>query len=158
MTLNPEIVELEEKKCVGICIEMSISKNETHGLWKSFRPRVSEISNRIGKDFISLQEYPENYFHAFDPNAVFTKWALVEVENFDSIPEGIEKYNLKTGRYAVFHYRGPGNDPTIFQKIYGDWLPNSEFELDYLPHFEVLGSKYNPMSADSEEEIWIPIK
>jgi len=37
-------------------------------------------------------------------------------------------------------------------------LPNSDYELDNRPHFEILGKKYKNNSADSEEEIWIPVK
>ena len=45
-----------------------------------------------------------------------------------------------------------------FQYIFTNWLPNSEYELDNRPHFEILGDKYINGSADSEEEIWIPVK
>ncbi len=37
-------------------------------------------------------------------------------------------------------------------------LPNSEYELENRPHFEVLGEKYKNNDPNSEEEIWIPIK
>ncbi|MFM9945765.1 MAG: GyrI-like domain-containing protein, partial [Bacteroidia bacterium] len=42
--------------------------------------------------------------------------------------------------------------------IYGTWIPNSEYNLDNRPHFEILGEKYKNNHPDSEEEIWIPIK
>jgi AraC family transcriptional regulator len=34
----------------------------------------------------------------------------------------------------------------------------SGYEIDARPHFEILGSKYVNADAESEEEIWIPIK
>ncbi|MDP5096829.1 MAG: GyrI-like domain-containing protein [Flavobacterium sp.] len=37
-------------------------------------------------------------------------------------------------------------------------MPNSEYQLDNRPHFEILGAKYKNNAPDSEEEIWIPIK
>jgi AraC family transcriptional regulator len=37
-------------------------------------------------------------------------------------------------------------------------LPKSEYELDYRPHFEILGEKYKNNDQLSEEDIFIPIK
>jgi AraC family transcriptional regulator len=65
---------------------------------------------------------------------------------------------LQAGDYAVFNYRGSSADPRIFQYIYGEWIPNSEYVLDDRPHFEILGEKYKNNDPNSEEEIWIPIK
>ncbi|MEP7234441.1 MAG: GyrI-like domain-containing protein, partial [Ignavibacteriota bacterium] len=45
-----------------------------------------------------------------------------------------------------------------FQYILRTWVPNSNYELDDRPHFEILGEKYKKDDPSSEEEIWIPIK
>lgn len=47
---------------------------------------------------------------------------------------------------------------SIFQYIFGTWLPASGYYLDNRPHFEILGHKYKNNDPDSEEEIWIPVK
>jgi AraC family transcriptional regulator len=65
---------------------------------------------------------------------------------------------LTGGLYAVFDYKGLSTDNSIFQFIFGTWLPSSEYDLDDRPHFEVLGNKYKNNDPTSEEEIWIPIK
>jgi AraC family transcriptional regulator len=65
---------------------------------------------------------------------------------------------LPSGLYAVFDYKGSSNDQSIFLYIFGSWLPNSGYNLDDRPHFEVLGNKYKNNDPTSEEEIWIPIK
>ncbi|MFZ1515671.1 MAG: GyrI-like domain-containing protein, partial [Saprospiraceae bacterium] len=62
------------------------------------------------------------------------------------------------GLYAVFYYKGLSTDTAIFEYIFNTWLPNSEYGLDDRPHFEILGERYKNNDADSEEEIWIPIK
>jgi AraC family transcriptional regulator len=36
-------------------------------------------------------------------------------------------------------------------------LPGLVHELDYRPHFEILGEKYKNEDADSDEEVCIPI-
>ena len=89
----------------------------------------------------------------------FTKWALVEVTNFDDVPTEMEKFDLETGLYAVFLHKGLGSEfVKTMNYIFGEWFPNSEYVLDHRPHFELLGAKYKNNHPDSEEEVWIPIK
>jgi AraC family transcriptional regulator len=107
----------------------------------------------------SLQVYDDRYFHPFNPENKFEKWAALEVADFSVIPEGMKLFELPAGLYAVFLHVGPASaGPTTFRSIYGTWLPNSNYELDARPHFEVLGEKYKNEDPASEEEIWIPIR
>lgn len=157
--MNPEIITLLPKKLIGFSIEMSLIENQTQTIWQLFMPRLKEIKNAVSADLFSLQQYPENYFINFTPETRFTKWALVEVKDFSNIPEGFEKLQLSGGKYAVFHHKG---NTEMFAKmaeyIYTDWLPNSGFQLDNQPHFEVLGDNYlGHENPESEEKIWIPI-
>jgi len=39
-----------------------------------------------------------------------------------------------------------------------EWLPNSGYELDNRPDFEILGAKYINCNTVSEEDICTPIK
>ena len=156
--MNPRIVQLAGKVLIGISIEMSFSQNRTGELWKLFRSRDTEVKNRISTDFISLQHYPCSYFDAFGPDVPFLKFAGVEVDDVRYVPDGMHSLMLPKGLYAVFDYKGNSADPSIFQYIYGDWIPNSEYELDDRPHFEVLGARYANDDPSSEEEVWIPIK
>ena len=83
----------------------------------------------------------------------------MEVINFDAIPQGMEPLIIPAGMYAVFLYKGSSNDgDKVFQQIFGSWLPESGYALDDRPHFEVLGEKYKNNDANSEEEIWIPVR
>ena len=106
----------------------------------------------------SLQVYDDNYFNSFNPTKEFTKWALIEVEHFDEVPDGMSTFVLPDGMYAVFHYKGLNTDTSIFKYIFSEWLPQSTYVLDNRPHFEILGEKYKNNDPDSEEEIWIPVK
>jgi len=155
---TPRIIRLEEKKLIGQSIVMSVLNNQTGKLWSAFMARRSEIEHALASNLFSLQVYPQGYYENFNQASEFTKWALVEVLNFDHIPEGMQTLVLQAGDYAVFNYKGSSADPRIFQYIYGEWIPNSEYVLDDRPHFEVLGEKYKNNDPNSEEEIWIPIK
>ncbi|MFM2231360.1 MAG: hypothetical protein RJB31_61 [Bacteroidota bacterium] len=151
----PSIVDLSPKKLLGKHVIMSMAEDKTGLLWASFMPHRKQIQHQIGKELYSLQVFQQGYFNAFNPTTSFEKWALVEVEQDESIPENMESFSLPGGQYAVFNHKGM--DTAIFQYIYSTWLPASGFELDDRPHFEVLGEKYKQGSPDSEEEIWIPI-
>lgn len=137
---------------------MSLADNKTGMLWGKFAPRIKEIANRVSKDKISMQVYPKGYHQAFDPTREFVKWAAVEVSDIELIPDGMESFLLEGGLYAVFDYRGSSADPSIFQYIFSEWLPQSDYVVDDRPHFELLGAKYRNNNPNSEEEIWIPIK
>ncbi len=156
--MQPRIETLNEKILIGMCISMSLLENQTRQLWATFGPYMKSIKHRVNEDKISLQVYPSNYFKEFNPSVKFEKWALVEVNDFNTIPVGLKPFTLEKGLYAVFQYKGSSADPTIFQYIYSQWIPSSEYELDNRPHFETLGEKYQNNHPDSEEETWIPIK
>ena len=155
--MEPLIKTISEKKLVGKRLSMSLADNKTVSLWQSFMPRRKEIINAVNSDLISMQVYDKPLV-AEDIHQVFDKWAVIEVEDLNSIPSGMEVFILPAGQYAVFHYKGLSSDINIFHYILGTWLPNSNYELDHRPHFEVLGEKYKNNDPNSEEEIWVPIK
>ena len=156
--MTPRIETTVERKLVGKRTTMSLANNRTSDLWKDFMPRRKEIINVVTNGFISMTVYRSAHFIDFKPTNEFEKWAAVEVSNFETVPKGMETFVLQGGLYAVFDYKGSSNDPTIFQYIFGTWLPNSKYIVDNRPHFEVLGEKYKNNDPTSEEEIWIPIK
>lgn len=156
--MEPRIEILENKKLIGYRMKMSLTNNKTGQLWGSFAPRIKDIKNRLSTDKISMQVYDLSYHKGFDPNREFEKWATVEVADFNDTPKEMETFTLTGGQYAVFDYKGSSNDNSIFQYIFMTWLPQSAYELDDRPHFEVLGEKYKNNDPTSEEEIWIPIK
>lgn len=158
--MDYKVVEIPGRKLIGYSIEMSLVENKTNEIWKKFMPRLKEITNAKSADLYSLQVYPNNYYLEFSPFTTFTKWAAIEVKDFENIPENFEQFKLPTGKYAVFLHKGNTEQfVQTAQYIYEEWLPNSGFELDNRPHFELLGDNYlGHENPDSEEEIWVPIK
>ncbi len=156
--IQPRIETISEKKLIGLCRTMSFAKFEVAQLWQAFMPLKKSISNPANSDRISLAIYHPEHFRHFDPMRSFEKWAAVEVLDWEKIPDGLEAFTLPGGKYAVFDYKGSSSDPSVYRYIFGTWLPQSDFELDQRPHFEVLGEKYRNNDPDSEEEIWIPIR
>lgn len=156
--IEPIITSLTAKKLIGIQKTLSLANFNVGDLWGTFGPRRIEINNKVNSELVSLAVYPSDYFESFSPSRNFQRWALVEVTDFDIIPDEMESFDLPSGLYAVFHYQGLNTDSSIFQYIYNVWLPQSEYALDDRPHFEILGEKYKNNDPLSEEDIWIPIR
>ena len=156
--MNPRILDIRKKLLVGEHVNTNLIKDRTGELWKNFGPKIKHIHNISSSDKYSLQIYPKDYFKHFNPHTKFTKWAAVEVQHINSIPAGMETLTINAGLYAIFHYIGSSTDKSIFNYIYGEWIPKSGYVLDDRPHFEVLGKKYRNNDSSSEEDIYIPIK
>jgi len=159
--MSPHIKLLPPKKLIGMSIDTSIADYGAPGLWQRFMPQVKSIENKIGGEKYSIQIYDKLFSYSdFHPKLVFKYWAATEVQSFESVPKEMETLELHGGKYAVFIHKGTMAD---FQKtlnfIHLKWLPDSEFELDHRPHFEVLDDRYlGPQNPESQEEVWVPIK
>lgn len=157
---EPKIVISQEKRMIGMKLEMSIAEDQTFKLFSTFMPRKKEIASK-SKDIFSVQVYhKEIAFKDFEPKTMYTKWAAVEVDENHSIPLEMEELRIPKGKYAVFLHRGTVLDflkktnPFIYKK----WLPASGFSLADRPHYQVMGAKYLGQDhPESEEEVWIPI-
>lgn len=156
--MNPRIETIPEKKFIGTNLIMFLTDNKTFQLFSNFMPRRKEIKNVINTNVFDLKVYPKDYFKVFNPTTNFTKWVLFEVSDFDNVPNGMQPFTLEKGLYAVFDYKGLNTDNSIFEYIFRSWLPNSNYLVDYRPHFEILGKKHKNNDPNSEEEIWIPIR
>ncbi|MBA2612988.1 MAG: GyrI-like domain-containing protein [Bacteroidetes bacterium] len=157
--MQPRIETLAQKKLIGKKLIMSIANNATFKLWQAFMPVRKEIKNKLSNDLFSIQVYPPTFnFKNFDITIEFTKWAAIEVSDFNEVSDNMESFILPGGLYAVFDYKGLSTNAKIFEYIFSTWIPNSNYVVDNRPHFELLGEKYKNNDPSSEEEIWIPIK
>lgn len=157
--MKARIEQMPLRHLVGVSREMSLLQNKTQELWQSFMPRRNEVAGRISNEYISMQVYDTNGDTPFNPATVFQKWAVVEVGEGTEPPADMQGFTLDAGLYAVFDYEGPASGaPQVFGYIFGEWLPNSAFEIDSRPQFEVLPEGYNTADPKAQEEIWIPIR
>lgn len=149
------IALIEPKKLIGFSITTSFRDDKTQIVWRKFMMRRNEIVNQTSNQLFSLQIYPEN----FTANQTFRKYALAEVSDFNNIPNDFETFELESGKYLVFNYKGKAeNGPELFRYIFQNFIPENQFEIDNRPHFEIFGEDYNPNDDFAEEEIWIPIR
>ena len=155
---KPQINSISSKKLVGLSKEMSLINNKSFELFYNFAKQKEQI-NAVSSDIYEVIIYNKNYFKKFNPSNNFEKWVTLEVFDSESVPEGMNVLILEKELYAVFNYRGTMKDFGSFMNyIFTEWLPQSNYELDNRPHFQILGNKYKHNQPDSEEEVWIPIK
>ena len=88
--MQPRYETLTPKILVGQQQVMSLVKNSTGALFSTFMPRRKEISKLKDQIVYDLRVYPASYFKKFSPANTFTKWAVVEVEDAEEIPEGAQ--------------------------------------------------------------------
>lgn len=159
--MEPNIIELSEKLFVGIRIQTSLAANETLALWQRFKPLVKAIPHRANPDFYSVEIYDKtlDFITHFSPTTRFEKWAAVEVTQVENIPEKMESLVIPGGLYAVFVHHGPAHTyPQTARNFFGSWLPDSAYQLDDRPHFEVMTPQYQPNDPNAQEAIWVPVK
>jgi AraC family transcriptional regulator len=157
MLPEPLICTVSAKTLVGDMLEMSFDNIQTPILWRNFMPRRNQISNAISSDLYSVQILKK--FEVPTPQSEFEKWACVEVTEVADIPQNMKLLTIPEGLYAIFHYNGSDTEGyKVFQWIFNQWLPNTIYEFDNRPQFEILNEKYKRNNVDSEEDIYIPIK
>lgn len=154
----PTIQQLPRKTFVGHSMRMTFDTDQTAELWQGFMPRREAVRGRMGQELYSIQQFEDGFFDGFDPTRTYQKWAAVEVDGTHTPPNGMEQLTAD-GLYAVFIHRGPPSSaPATFGYIFNEWLPDSGYEIDERPHLGVMDHRYKPTRADSEEELWIPIR
>ena len=156
--MKPRLKTINKKLFIGKKIIMNFTNNKTSELWKNFMPERNEIKNKIGNELYSIEIFPSSYFEKFNPDRKFEKWAAVEVESFNSIPDNMETLIIPAGLYLVFIHKGAASTgPKTYNYIFNEYLPHSKYNLDNRPHFAVMGENYKYNDHDAEEEIYIPV-
>ncbi|MDP5081236.1 MAG: GyrI-like domain-containing protein [Winogradskyella sp.] len=152
--MQPQIIKSSEKKIIGLTSRMHHHQyEEIVALWKRFMPRKKELQTTLNNELIALQVY--NNFNALEES--FVIWACAEVSSFEGMPDGMTGFTIPEGDYAVFLHKGMDVSKT-YQRIMSEWLPNSGYEIDDRPHFQIMGATYMNGSSASEEDLFIPIR
>jgi len=161
VTMQPRIVEIEQKKLVGIDVKTSLAQNNIPQLWNEFMPRIDDVQNNKKTGCYEVHPFDSEFkMENFTEHMQFEKWAAAEVSDFDDVPDGMGTVVIEGGKYAVFEHRGEMSKIQFtFDYVYGTWLPNSGCEIDKRADFERYGESYfGPEHPESITEIWIPIK
>ncbi len=75
------------------------------------------------------------------------------------VPAGFESVEIPEGKYFAFTHVGSiSNIAASYQIAYGKELPESGNEMRPAPHLEIYNSQGDPMAADYEMIIGIPVQ
>jgi AraC family transcriptional regulator len=158
ITMEPRIVTRDAERVIGMGGAFEQGAHQAIGkLWDRFLPRKEEIDNsRPYAVGLCTPKHPDIATNAADQ---FVYIAGVPVADSTPAPKGMVACELTGGRYAVFTHKGPIADIShTLNYIWGTWLAKGEYEHRDAPDFELYDDRFNPDSADSEFDFYIPIK
>lgn len=99
VTMEPEIVERPEIKAIGVAGQYSQEDLDYPKLWLAFRPYAEGgVRSRVGGHYFGIHEQ----YRETNDGAEFTYVCAMEVEEFESVPEGMVTRTIPAQLYAVF--------------------------------------------------------
>ncbi|WP_010503209.1 AraC family transcriptional regulator [Paenibacillus elgii] len=165
ISIEPEIVQIDKEiHVIGLKRSTSLHNNQIPELWKELLNRRRELEqagvNVKGIAYgICMAAELTNGFQ-WTEYTTFVEMAGFEVDHTGVVPPSMSAHVIQPGRYAVFKHRGAVNLlRNSYDYIWGTWLPNSSFEIDFRDDFEQYGQDfYGPDRDESVIRIHIPIK
>lgn len=140
---------------VGLAGQFTMENNTIHELWDQFNRRANQINHAYHDGAIGLCYHDPDY----SADKSFTYMAGFAVSQAEDIPEGMTSRTVPEGDYAVFEHIGPLDTlGQTYDRIYREWQPSSDYDLDSRDDFEFYGARFQYGQSDSVLEIWIPVK
>ena len=152
--LGPEIRAGSGFTVAGIALDFTQdNKARIPELWTRFVPLLGSITERTGHATygvcIPTDECDLRYM------------AAVEIVAGTQLAsnEPLTAYSIPPAKYAVFTHEGSLDFiQQSFAYIFGEWLPQSDYESTGTPDFERYDERFNPTTDDGLIEIWVPVK
>lgn len=150
--MRPKIVSRPAFAVVGMKVRGQNENNEIPQMWQALGPRVPEIRN-IADDRVAygISANMDENTGEFDYVAGF------EVSTAEEIPEGMVRFEVPGGKYAVFSTTLPKIGET-FHNAYHTWLPESGYQAAGGPEFEVYDEQFDSQDPSSEFDLYIPVQ
>jgi AraC family transcriptional regulator len=150
--VEPKIIERPAFTVAGMVHSGNNENNEIPTMWEAMGPRLSEVQHVVN---------PEVCYGVVDNmdegSGTFDYMAGIEIERVTELPEGMVRWDVPAGTYAVFTCTLPGLGEA-YAHAYATWLPQSGYERAPVPEFELYGGDFDPRDPSSEMEIYIPIR
>lgn len=157
---RPEILQLPKKRIVGYEYKTSIQDEQYYADIPGFY-----------LDF-GQQQYYEQISHKVAPNMAYGistnfqedgQFSFIvgeEVETFEQqLEKGFIQLEIPEGRYAEFTLNSTAEGIQNTRRyIYGIWLPNSNYQRDTGPDFEITDVMQSIYPHEMKMKIYIPIK
>ena len=120
--------------------------------WQEFFARAR------GTELATTQTFYGASIPSMEADIPMDYYAGVIVDGATEVPEGFESYEIPAGDYLAITHRGPISDlAATYQQAYMKALGESGKEMRPAPHLEIYNSQLDPMSADYEMVIGVPV-
>lgn len=160
ITLEPEIVNVEETKVAGIRGDVTLKGNSLPHLWKQFHRIRATIPHTVPdrRDFCICETGQTTFTEGGD--AIYSEMIGTEIDCFEDMPYSVVKKTVGPGKYAVFTHLGSlFNLEKTYDYIWGTWLLSTKEELDNREDFELYTEQlHGADNPDNKIEIYIPIR
>lgn len=149
--MEPRIVTRSAFTVVGMKVHGKNESNEIPKMWDALHPRACEIKDRIDdRVAFGVSANMDENTGAFDYVAGF------QVSSAEELPEGMVRFDVPGGKYAVFATTLPRLGET-FTHAYRTWLPQSGYQPTGGPDFELYTEAFDPQDPNSEFDVYIPV-
>jgi len=159
VSLEPEIVTQDKLLLVGMKTQFYSVDSEKNNiadklplLWDEFLPRMDEIEYGLsGVGYGVIQQTK-------DQTDLLEYYAVREVTQIKTLPEGMVSIEIPKSRYAKFIHKGDvKNINNTVNYIYSSWLLQAGKRHSYGADLEIYGEGYIPDSDDSIIHYAIPL-
>ena len=166
--MEPKIIEMESLSLLGMNFYGDPFKNnnfweeenEIGHLWNRFnnylKNNQKDFKRRVKTD-VSLEIFIPS--DDFATHGVFEVFVGVIVDQLNIIPINCVAKKLPKCTYAVFTLKGNKINSDWQNKIFSEWLPQSDYELHYNFNIQYYDNRFKGMDqlAKSEIDIYLPI-
>ena len=147
---QPEIVNKQDFKVIGIKTRGNNEGGELKAVWEQFNERAQELRAVVTGDAFGLMD---NFDYE---NGEFDYLAGMEVESDEEVPDGMEVWQVLAQNYAVFPAR-LSNLMDAYRAT-ESWLSSSPYRRAPGPEFERYGEEFDPGDPESPLHLYIPVE
>ena len=150
--MEAKITSLDKFFVVGMPYLGKNEHAEIAQMWREFIPRIPEIQN--------IAPGPEISFGICSPNpdGLVDYIAALPVTKLTDIPTGMVGKEVPAQTYVVFEAAGIEDIGPTYHRILNDWMPDSGYEPENSPDFELYPENFDADDPDSMIYIYFPIK
>lgn len=157
-SMEVKIVKKEAMKIIGMKTTTTIKNNNIPQLWDKFNKVNCSIKN-VKVQRVALGICPPVEIKDFNEESPFDYITGLIVENFDDVPEGMLTYEIPAQKYAVITHKGALDKlQETYNYLYSVWPKESEMKFSGGPEFELYDERFMFASAESEMDIYRPVK
>ncbi len=128
------------------------TRSQIPALWQRFAPQIGTVPTQVGHSTFGV------CYNGANKQGEITYMAGIAVAEPAKV-SGFDVVTIPTADYAVFTHEGSlAHILDTVEYIFGQWVPNSEYELTGTPDFELYDERFDPINDTGELEYWVPIK